>query len=367
MDSSSIVSFNNDSTYQTTLKGDYNNISVHELALHAMRDRCLLLQRRINTLETDNMRLKLDITKADTPNYMPLQDDEKLSLQHKIAELNKQKSHLMHHVFMVSCENKNLWTKIATLKGPDKGAKETKPLVRTNTYIHSTPKTEANFQEKYSESSLEEISLKLINSYIQEKSQLVEQYEQMSQLQDMDEDILNIDSIGFAYIEDPPTDSLKEILCQTEKLQCLKKELAQQENDLKLVISKIEAVLRDGYNCPTCAANNLKASTLEHKEIETSDSLINWNTPVEESSNYNNNFNDLNSTTSRKNTSEDTEKETDFVPFDKICPMCGETFQKEIAFADFQSHVESHFIGDIEEDSITDNFDNTPSSFENIL
>lgn len=244
MDSSSIVSFNNDSTYQTTIKGDYNNISVHELALHAMRDRCLLLQRRINTLESDNMRLKLDNTKADTANYMPLQDNEKLSFQHKIAELNKQKSHLMHHVFMVSCENKNLWTKIATLKGPDKGAKETKPLVRTNTYIHSTPKPDVNFQEKYSESSLEEISLKLINSYIQEKSQLVEQYEQMSQLQDMDEDILNIDSIGFAYIEDPPTDSLKEILCQTEKLQCLKKELAQQETDLKLVISKIEAVLR---------------------------------------------------------------------------------------------------------------------------
>lgn len=106
---------------------------------------------------------------------------------------------------------------------------------------------------------------------------------------------------------------------------------------------------------------------MEHKEIETSDSLMNWNTPVEESSNYNNNFNDLNSTTSRKNISENLDKDIDCVPFDKICPMCGETFQKEIAFADFQSHVESHFIGDIEEDSITDNFDNTPSSFENIL
>lgn len=247
MDSSSIVSFNNDSTYQSTLKAEYSNVSVHELALHAMRDRCLLLQRRINTLETDNMRLKLDMTKAgEKPPYPPMQDDEKLSLQQKIAELNKQKSQLLHHVFMVSCENKNLWSKLSSLRGAEKAIKERgkQPLVRTNTYIHSTPKYGTQSQEKYSDSSLEEISLKLINSFIQEKSQLVEQYEQMAQFHDIDEDILNVDSIGFTYMEDPATDSLKEIYSQTEKLQCLKKELAQQEKDLKTVISRIETIMR---------------------------------------------------------------------------------------------------------------------------
>lgn len=249
MDSSSIVSFNNDSTYQTTLKADSNNISVHELALHAMRDRCLLLQRRINTLETDNMRLKLDMTKAGEKSpYTPLSEDEKLSLQQKIAELNKQKSTLLHHVFMVSCENKTLWNKLSTLKGIGKAGREKEhikqPLIRTNTYIHSTPKYNAQSQEKFSDSSLEEISLKLINSYIQEKSQLVEQYEQMTQLQDMDDDILNVDSIGFTYIEDPVTDSLKEIHSQTEKLQNLKKELSEQEKNLKIVVSRIETLVK---------------------------------------------------------------------------------------------------------------------------
>lgn len=248
MDSSSIVSFNNDSTFQSTLKGD---ISVHELALHAMRDRCLLLQRRINSLETDNMRLKLDVVKAtECSPYIPIKEDEKFVLHQKIADLNKQKSKLTHHMFMVQCENKNLWNKIASLKGPGKlTSKEynKQPLLRTNTYIHSTPKGSAAFQEKYSESSLEEISLKLINSYIQEKSQLVEQYEQMAQLQDMDDDILNVDSIGFTYMEDPATDSLKEIRCQMEKLNNLKKELAQQESDLKLIISRVESIMRGMY------------------------------------------------------------------------------------------------------------------------
>lgn len=247
MDSSSIVSFSNESTFQTTIKGNFNHVSVHELALHAMRDRCLLLQCRINTLENDNMRLRLDVTKtSENSAFIPLQDDEKTDLLQKIADLNKQKSQLMHHVFMVSCENKNLWNKISSLKNDQISKKEClkQPLLRTNTYIHNTPKSSPHYQEKYSESSLEEISLKLINSYIQEKSQLVDQYEQMAELQNIDDDILNVDSIGFNYIEDPATDSLKEILGHAEKLQNLKKELQQQENDLKIVIARFEHILQ---------------------------------------------------------------------------------------------------------------------------
>ncbi|KAJ0178747.1 hypothetical protein K1T71_005522 [Dendrolimus kikuchii] len=358
MDSSSIVSFNNDSTFQTTIKGDFNNVSVHELALHAMRDRCLLLQRRINALENDNMRLRLDVTKAsENSSYIPLQDDEKTDLLQKIADLNKQKSKLMHHVFMVSCENKNLWNKISSLKGEKASKKEGKqPLLRTNTYIQSTPKSSTHYQEKYSESSLEEISLKLINSYIQEKSQLVEQYEQMAQLQHIDDDILNVDSIGFAYIEDPATDSLKEIRCHAEKLQNLKKELYQQENDLKIIITRFEHILQEGYKCPTCIANNAKITTSEHKEIETSDSLANWATPAD--SNTYNNFSEINISAYKKSIVEN-EREILEDPIDKICPMCGQTFQKDIAFSEFQAHVENHFIGEIDHDSAIENLPNS--------
>ncbi|KPI91296.1 hypothetical protein RR46_14800 [Papilio xuthus] len=355
MDSSSIVSFNNDSTYQTTLKGD---VSVHELALHAMRDRCLLLQRRLSTLENDNMKLKLDISKRSSP-YIPLQEDEKLRLHQQIAELNKQKSQLMHHVFMVSCENKNLWNKISTLKRSEKPSREglKQPLLRTNTYVNNTLRSSANCQEKYSESSLEEISLKLINSYIQEKSQLVEQYEQMSQLQEIDDDILNVDSIGFTYIDDPAFDSLKEIHNQTEKLHNLKKEIELQEKDLKLVLSKVESVLLEGYKCPSCAANKLKQITTEDKEVETSKSLVDLATI--ESQNFNEN-----STSLVQNASEYDANSDIAEPYDKMCPICGETFKKHIEFSIFQSHVEQHFIGETE-DSF--NLNNGHNSFENVM
>ncbi|XP_045494161.1 protein spindle-F [Colias croceus] len=366
MDSSSIVSSNNDTTYQTTMKGEYNNFSVHELALHAMRDRCLLLQRRINALENDNNKLKLDISKTDNSTYNPLQDDEKITLQKKIAELNKQKSQLLHHVFLVQCENKNLWRKIASLKGPEKvPVKEhtKQPLIRTNTYIHSTPKANTQYQEKFSESSLEEISLKLINSYIQEKSQLVEQYEQMAQLQELEADsALNVDSIGFTYLEDPDTDSLKEIQSQIEKFQSIKKEVAQQEKDLKTVISRIETLFSDGYKCSACSNNKGKSIKMEDKETEISNSLVNFATQTD--SILFDNFIELNTSSDNKSIQDDEENDKSTEPYDKICPMCGESFKKEINFSDFQTHVESHFIGETEMDSL-DNFEN-PSSFDNI-
>lgn len=123
-------------------------------------------------------------------------------------------------------------------------------------------------------------------------------------------------------------------------------------------------MISDGYKCPSCAAKTTKVTTSEHKEIETSDSLANWETPVE-SSNYNNNYTELN-TSAYKKTGEPP-KEGPRESFDKICPMCGQTFQKDIVFADFLSHVESHFSGDIEPDSIVDNFENIPNSFDNVI
>ncbi|CAG9559674.1 unnamed protein product [Danaus chrysippus] len=364
MDSSSIVSFNNDSTYQSTLKGDSNNISVHELALHAMRDRCLLLQRRINTLETDNMRLKLDISKStEKAPYIPLQQDEKSVLQQKIAELNKQKSQLLHHVFMVSCENKNLWSKLSLLKNPERNAidRPRNPLVRTNTYIHSTPKCHNQYQEKYSDSSLEEISLKLINSYIQEKSQLVEQYEQMAQLQDIDDDILNVDSIGFTYIEDPAMDSLTEIRNHTDKLQQLKKELAQQEKDLQLVLSRLETIVTNGYKCATCLKSQEKNTNFENKETETSNSL-NMNKSLMNANSYDDSFNEQKLPTKLNLEGNQNFNES----FDRICPICGEKFKDDTMFSDFQTHVENHFIGENEVDSI-DNYDTIPNSLDNVI
>lgn len=100
----------------------------------------------------------------------------------------------------------------------------------------------------------------------------------------------------------------------------------------------------------------------EHKEIETSDSLANWATPAD-STTYNN-FVEVNTSVYKKSIPENNDNEVAQEPFDKICPMCGQTFQKDIPFTEFQTHVESHFIGEPEADSTIDNFEN---SFENLI
>lgn len=125
-------------------------------------------------------------------------------------------------------------------------------------------------------------------------------------------------------------------------------------------------IFTDGYKCPNCIVNNTKIITSEHKEIETSDSLANWATPVE-SSNYNN-FSELNISAYKKNVSELNESDhKDKTCLDKVCPMCGQNFQKDIAFTEFQSHVESHFTGESEVDSVIDNFENVPYSFDPVI
>lgn len=85
----------------------------------------------------------------------------------------------------------------------------------------------------------------------------------------------------------------------------------------------------------------------ENKEIETSDSLANFATPAD-STTYNLNYSDFN--TCKKDTPEHNEHMNDQAK--KICPMCGESFTKDIDFGQFQTHVESHFKGETEPDSI---------------
>lgn len=99
----------------------------------------------------------------------------------------------------------------------------------------------------------------------------------------------------------------------------------------------------------------------EHKEIETSDSLANWATPAD-STTYNN-FSEVNTSVYKRSIAENSTEITE-EPYDKICPMCGKTFQNDEAFTEFQTHVENHFIGETELDS---NIDNIENSFENII
>lgn len=106
-------------------------------------------------------------------------------------------------------------------------------------------------------------------------------------------------------------------------------------------------------------ANKSKTVTCEDKETETSSSLGRIHTDSS------NDFED-NNVTPNMNAGNYQDEEENCEPFDKMCPICGEKFQKDTAFADFQAHVENHFVGENEVDSI-DNFDTVPNSLDNVM
>lgn len=76
-------------------------------------------------------------------------------------------------------------------------------------------------------------------------------------------------------------------------------------------------------------------------------------------------MNELNTSVYKRNVP-DSEKDSGREPFDKICPMCGKTFQKDVPFTEFQTHVEKHFMGDSVVDLALDNFENI-NSFGNVI
>lgn len=250
----------NDDVITTDLEGQ-NGTNVIILTL---KERCYLLQQRLKSVEQENIQLTLQCSKSSSNH---LSQDLNV-LNETIVQLTKEKSQLAHHVFMVACENKKLWSRLATssksnsqsensesaikktaLKNdlsPTKDSNFTIPhLIRSQTFTTApNPKLKARIEESGDniEASLEEISLKVINSFLAEKSELVQQYEQMVELQMTNDKDFNYKSLGFTYLDDLNCDSLADIKQNTEKLVDLKKQAFQQQIELRSFINRLESI-----------------------------------------------------------------------------------------------------------------------------
>ena len=94
------------------------------VALQTMKERCQLLQKRLEGLEQENLRLRIENRrrKSDSLSNMeePLSSKSELqrkidTLEEKVAELQRSKSQLTHHLYMVATENKQLWSRLSHL------------------------------------------------------------------------------------------------------------------------------------------------------------------------------------------------------------------------------------------------------------
>ena len=328
------------------------------VAFKTMNERCQQLETRLAIVEEENMCLRLECGKDESAAITKTADNSEKTivqtLKEKVEELTKQKSQLTHQICMVAAENRQLWNRLTKLTRTNKSLgnqlnkisdtlKQHSPaqpseIVSYNFRdVSSSAKQEDNQQCALStsngekEQSLEEISLRLINSIMLEKSDLEQQYAEMVELQNSTE--LNLQQIGFTYPEDSDTEL--ELLKQHEmRLSQMKNTLLTQQTKLKRALQNLKKK-KDGLTCNNCRTNankkmcqagtqfDLNESIKEHGATQTS--LQNPSLSLDKSSN------------STDNPEQD----------NKICPLCGLFYTKTTSFAEFHEHVLSHFCNEV--------------------
>ncbi|XP_020279661.1 protein spindle-F isoform X2 [Pseudomyrmex gracilis] len=277
-------------------------------AFKTMKERCQQLQTRLAAVEEENKCLRLECNKsmamAVVNDNSGDRNDLKL-LHEKVEELTKQKSQLTHRIIMVATENRQLWNRLTR-------------LIKTNKSL-----------DEKELGSLEEISLRLMNSIMLEKCDLEQQYAEMVELHKNSE--LNLQNIGFTYPEDHDTSSLEQLKEHENRLSQTKDALLGQQIRLKKILQNVKVL--KGTTCSNCRKNTSKAmcqtgtqfdsddSFKEHEAIQTS--LMTPSLSIEKPCNLNDDM-DVGLTT---------------------CPLCGIT-RSSISVEDYHEHVLNHFLKD---------------------
>ncbi|KYM97781.1 PREDICTED: protein spindle-F [Cyphomyrmex costatus] len=322
------------------------------VAFKTMKERCQQLQTRLTTVEEENICLRLECGRDLTTAVVKVDKSDKSALQilqEKIEELTKQKSQLSHHIFMVAAENRQLWNRLTRLTKTNKslGSQLTKisdtlkqhPVTQPSDIISYKFRDVSNLDKQDAktyllttdgerEQSLEEISLRLINSIMLEKSDLEQQCAEMMELNNSSE--LNLQNVGFTYPEDSDTDSLEQLKQHEIRLSQTKDALLGQQTRLKRTLQNLKK-MKNGTICNNCQKNANKKMCQTGTQFESNDSFkghratqtsfMSTSLSMEKCPNLNDNIDaDIN-----------------------ICPLCGIVYGKSIPFAEFHEHVLSHF------------------------
>ncbi|KYN17629.1 PREDICTED: protein spindle-F [Trachymyrmex cornetzi] len=322
------------------------------VAFKTMKERCQQLQTRLATVEEENMCLRLECGRDMTTAVVKVDKSDKSALQtlqEKIEELTKQKAQLSHHIFMVAAENRQLWNRLTRLTKSNKslGSQLTKisdtlkqhPATQPSDIISYNFRDVANFDKHdaktyllttdgETEQSLEEISLRLINSIMLEKSDLEQQCAEMMELNDSSE--LNLQNVGFTYPDDSDTDSLEQLKQHEIRLSQTKDALLGQQTRLKRALQNLKK-MRKGMICNNCQKNANKKMCQTGTQFDSDDSFKEHRATQT-------------SPTSPSLSMKKYPNLNDNIDVDiNTCPLCGIVYEKSIPFAEFHEHVLSHF------------------------
>lgn len=390
-----------------------------QVALQTMKERCQHLQQRLTAVEEENLRLRIENRRrrsdsagtviADTSTNDSEDSKTRIEgLEEKVATLTRQKSQLTHHLFMVATENRQLWNRLSCLTQANQSlgnhlskisstlsrhhstnsitiAKSDSPISslshrgelssdhiltedsdnitkkRTDTECDSV-KEHSNLFARTShgvdEKSLEEISLKLIKSFLQEKTELEEQYAQMVAIQS-DLSVCNIQNLGFTCLEDG-NETIEDLKEHHRKLLELRDMLKQQQTVMKAAVANVERLKKVVSGCAVCSHCQEKSGAkrpLTDTDMEIAaemESLRKWGVP--DGTSYSEDIlRQLDQVAEPPGTSDGII--TSKVHREQICPMCGKVYSHEIPFRTFQQHVSDHFVEEEPVSCVLNNFE----------
>lgn len=346
------------------------------VALQTMKERCQNLQKRLSALEEENLGLRMaqpnmSSSEAATHERRVSNQTELEVLREKVSELSRQKIQLTDHISMVAAENRQLWSRLSKLTKDNQALggsvarmKESavgggsQNLIRSKTFTKNAPnpKLRDRLPREGSEvsSSSEEINMELEDVSLLNKCGFIDSGTgaEMGFLQHDGEELLTFD------LENNP-DAKR---C-TEGLLEIQKELLRQQTVLKLAAGKLQTKQE---TCQAC--KNKKTDAAKPQMV---DKIVEVGNDLPEPGPLTQSTEDLplpeipkvaaipkNGTAAAP-----TETEASTLKYinilqekvkadtqDKMCPMCGKIYVKNIPFDEFQEHVEGHFIDDNEMD-----------------
>ncbi|KAJ8909996.1 hypothetical protein NQ315_008927 [Exocentrus adspersus] len=319
-----------------------------QIAVQTLRDRCKNLQQRVATLEEENTNLRIQCSRNDNINNSLTETDK---FREYIMELEEQKQQLQTRIRMICTENQDLWSKLGKLTTVNKNLGEQlnkisdtvtrvsspiqphTPLIRSRTFTQDEPQTRflqknLEINEKIS-LELEDISLKLTDSFCQQKMELDRLCSEMDGMQFNDNIITK--KFGFFYEEELDEDLVDEVKCLLENLKMLRDETLRQKSIMKKNLMNLSD-LQEKLVCKACER---KTNNICDKSTSTNDIPKSVADKCTEVANFDSDI--LRPPT-----------ELPSPDRDRVCPVCSKYFRKDIQFTEFHQHVEDHFSSNIE-------------------
>ncbi|XP_075231943.1 C2H2-type zinc binding domain-containing protein spindle-F [Lycorma delicatula] len=363
-----------------------------QIALQTMKERCQLLQQRLSAVEEENLRLRIDSQNNSRINSIKVPANEISKLEEKITQLTRQKCQLVDRITMVAKENNQLWTRLSRLTEANQslGNHLTKISDTLNKHpigevskigesvlvADSGSKSDTDVKEE----SLEEISLKIIDTIRREKKVLEQQCEEMVELQT---GAVSVEECGFTLMangdiasgviqddRENDRDVMDDIKKLREKIKEEYKTLKDQQVGLKAAITSINIMIADKKRC-TCKEKSTEDKNInKNSEIQTLDTST-LMSPLDEIqkqlkdvaeppeiNEFDGTFDPMTRQDEMNNMMENNpnDKYKDFD--DRICPLCSKFYSQKVPFEEFHIHVLSHFNNESDDpDSLITNFE----------